>query len=110
MRPAVASSFPFPSSSSAQCSPLTLSSSAPPCPRLLCLSCDHSVLSIPSYAFLPSADYFFLRTVVPNVRQLQERMEPRAHCTAFCCQCTFLNCEAVTRVHTATHRWICSGH
>ena len=96
--------------SSSLCSPLTLSSSLPLCPRLVCLSCDHGVMSIPSFAFLPSVDYLFLRTVVPNVARLQERMEPRVHCTAFCCQCSHLNCQGSVRVDRSTHRWVCTGH
>ena len=67
-------------------------------------------MSITSYAFLPSVDYLFLRTVVPNLAQLQQRMEPRADCAAFCCQCCHINCQGTTRIDRTTHRWMCTGH
>ena len=101
------------------CSPVVLhsasASSLPPCPRLLCLSCDHRVLSIPHWQFAAGADYVFLRTTVPDVEKLRERMERSEGGMGWCCQCMYVNVRsgATVRVdggRSSKCRWICTGH
>ena len=67
-------------------------------------------MAIPSFSFLPSADYLFLRTHVPSVPLLQQRMVAASGATAFCCQCVYVNCSSGSQRIDRSVRWICSGH
>ena len=101
------------------CTPVILHSASPaapqPCSRLLCLSCDHRVLSIPQWLFRAEADYVFLRTTVPDVGKLRERMDKCEGGMGWCCQCMYVNVKRGETVRVdggrgSKCRWICAGH
>ncbi|CAF0771509.1 unnamed protein product [Didymodactylos carnosus] len=82
------------------------------CNNLRCIQCDFDVLRFNDSEWTSNVDYLFFRNHMPDKKALKQRLRTKQGCTAYACQCQWININSLTNI-TAQYKelkWSCMKH
>ncbi|PSN35642.1 hypothetical protein C0J52_22037 [Blattella germanica] len=81
------------------------------CNNLHCISCDFAVYTFDGFQWLPSTDYLFLRTNMPEFEGVKSNLVTTDGCRAYACQCRHYSTSILQQVNNIPLlTWICRSH